>query len=114
LATIVLLLAGAGMIGYVGWTNPARFRTARAFLTKALAVPAAAGPAPTTPAASQPWDGLVRLGQRGRTSMGIVTTKTAPQTEPIRLELLGTTEYDTETLSRIRLMFKGRVDKVYT
>lgn len=46
--------------------------------------------------------------------MGIVTTKTAPQAEPIRLELLGTTEYDTDTLSRIRLMFKGRVDKVYT
>ena len=46
--------------------------------------------------------------------MGIVTTKAMLQSEPIRLELLGTTEYDTDTLSRIRFMFKGRVDKVYT
>ena len=33
--------------------------------------------------------------------------------EPIRLELLGTTEYITDTLTKTRSMFKGRVDKVH-
>ena len=54
------------------------------------------------------------LSERGRTSMGIVTTTVKPQTEPIRLELLGTTEYDSDNLTKIRPLFKGRVDKVYT
>ena len=46
--------------------------------------------------------------------MDIATKKAAPQTEPIRLELLGTTEYETDNLTKIRPLFKGRVDKVYT
>ena len=46
--------------------------------------------------------------------MDIATKKAAPQTEPIRLELLGTTEYDTDNLTKIRPLFKGRVDKVHT
>ena len=46
--------------------------------------------------------------------MGIATTTAKPQTEPIRLELLGTTEYDTDNFTKIRPLFKGRVDKVYT
>ena len=41
------------------------------------------------------------------------TAKVIPQTEPIRLELLGTTEYDSDNQTRIRPLFKGRVDKVY-
>ena len=45
--------------------------------------------------------------------MGLSTVKAAAQAEPIRLELLGTTEYITETLTKIRPMFKGRVDKVH-
>ena len=35
------------------------------------------------------------------------------QEEPIRLELLGTTEYITDTLTKTRSMFKGRVDKAH-
>ena len=45
--------------------------------------------------------------------MGLATAKAVAQTEPIRLELLGTTEYVSDTLTKIRPMFKGRVDKVY-
>ena len=45
--------------------------------------------------------------------MGIEAVKVLPQTEPIRLELLGTTEYDSENQTRIRPLFKGRVDKVH-
>jgi cobalt-zinc-cadmium efflux system membrane fusion protein len=46
--------------------------------------------------------------------MGVSLMKVESQTEPILLELLGTTEYDTDNLSKVRPMFKGRVDKVHT
>ncbi len=45
--------------------------------------------------------------------MGLETATVVPQTEPIRLELLGTTEYDSDNQTRIRPLFKGRVDRVY-
>ncbi len=45
--------------------------------------------------------------------MGLETVKVVPQTQPIRLELLGTTEYDSDNQTRIRPLFKGRVDRVY-
>ena len=61
----------------------------------------------------QPWDGLVTLSERKQTVMGLTTVKAAAQTEPIRLELLGTTEYISDTLTKVRPMFKGRVDKVH-
>ncbi|WP_422922997.1 efflux RND transporter periplasmic adaptor subunit [Singulisphaera sp. PoT] len=69
---------------------------------------------PKAPEPIKPWDGLVTVEKTGRDGMGVATTKALPQTEPIRLELLGKTEYDSDTLSRIRFMFKGRVDHVYT
>ena len=59
------------------------------------------------------WDGRVRLTPESRTAIGLMLAPVKPQTEPIPLELLGTTKYDEETLSRIRPMLKGRVDKVY-
>src|SRR5262249_23735868 len=59
------------------------------------------------------WDGLVTLPEQKQTVMGISTAKAEAQTEPIRLELLGTTNYITETLTKIRPMFKGRVDRVH-
>lgn len=61
----------------------------------------------------QPWDGSITLTEKARTAMGVETTRAIPQVEPIRLELLGTTDYITDTLTKIRPMFKGRVDKVY-
>ena len=45
--------------------------------------------------------------------MGIVTSRVVQQAEPIQLELLGTTEYDSDNLTKIRPLFQGRVDKVY-
>ena len=53
-------------------------------------------------------------GSRGDSRWASSRRRPRPQAEPIRLELLGTTEYVTDTLTKIRLMFKGRVDKVYT
>lgn len=60
-----------------------------------------------------PPDGIITLSAKERTAIGIETIKVIRQVEPIRLELLGTTDYITDTLTKIRPMFKGRVDKVY-
>ncbi|SIO34240.1 membrane fusion protein, cobalt-zinc-cadmium efflux system [Singulisphaera sp. GP187] len=113
-AIAAVLLAGAGTLAYLGWSRPAQVRNAWASLTGPLsATLKAADTGPTPPAVRPPWDGFVTLKERGRASMGVATMTVAPQTDPIRLELLGTSEYDSETLSQIRFMFKGRVDKVY-
>ena len=58
-------------------------------------------------------DGKIVLPERARKAMGLQTTPVLSQTDPIRLELLGTTEYITDTVTDIRPMFKGRVDKVH-
>ncbi|AGA28761.1 efflux RND transporter periplasmic adaptor subunit [Singulisphaera acidiphila] len=60
-----------------------------------------------------PWDGFVTVTDRALTAMGLATVEVEPQSKPIRLELLGTTAYMTDTLTKVRPMFKGRVDKVH-
>jgi len=114
LALAAAFLGGAGALACFAWSRPAQVRNAWTSLTQppsSKLMAAEAGPSP--PAVRPPWDGLVTLKESGRVSMGVATTPVAPQTTPIRLELLGSTEYDSDTLSRTRLMFKGRVDKVY-
>ncbi|WP_206108202.1 efflux RND transporter periplasmic adaptor subunit [Paludisphaera soli] len=76
---------------------------------------AAHHPADATPprVASGPWDGAIVVAERAREAMGIRVEPARPQSEPIRLELLGTTEYISDTLTKVRPMFEGRVDKVY-
>lgn len=70
-------------------------------------------PAPAPRPVARLKDGMIVLPERARLAMGIATHQVADQTQPIRLELLGTTEYISDTLTEIRPMFKGRVDKVH-
>jgi membrane fusion protein, heavy metal efflux system len=114
LAAIVLLAAGLGAAVYFGWAQPAKVRKTWSSIKASLSAPPASRPAPPLPVAGKTWDGFVTLSERGRASMGIVTTLVTPQTDPIRLELLGTTGYDSDNLTKVRPLFKGRVDKVYT
>lgn len=69
------------------------------------------------PAADPPlpgaWDGTVRVEPAAQAALGLTTAPVEPQTKPIRLELLGTTRYDEDTLTRIRMLFKGRIDRVH-
>src|SRR5262245_42687308 len=71
LTSVILLLSAVGALAYLGWTHPKRIREAWSSLTKALSAPAETRPGPSPPAARRPWDGLVTLGERGRTAMGI-------------------------------------------
>jgi cobalt-zinc-cadmium efflux system membrane fusion protein len=70
-------------------------------------------PSDKPPAPSGPWDGSLVLSDGARRALGIESAEVAPQVQPIGLELVGTTEYVSDTLTRIRPMFKGRVDNVH-
>src|SRR5262249_6419373 len=70
LPAAIVLVAGAAACAYFGWLRPAKVQQTWAYVQRALARPPAAQPGPVPPAAREPWDGLVTLGARGRTSMG--------------------------------------------
>jgi cobalt-zinc-cadmium efflux system membrane fusion protein len=110
----ILLVGCAAAITYFGLAQPENGHKAWDYIKTALSAPPISRPVPAGPAPRKPWDGFVTLSERGHTSMGIVTATVKRQSEPIRLELLGTTEYDSDNLTKIRPLFKGRVDKVHT
>ncbi|WP_435010633.1 efflux RND transporter periplasmic adaptor subunit [Tundrisphaera lichenicola] len=61
-----------------------------------------------------PWDGIVRITADQRNAIGFRIEPVLPQTEPIHLELNGTTDYNQNTLTRIRPRFDSAlVEKVF-
>ena len=53
------------------------------------------------------------LAKSAQSSMGLSTAPAVLQSKPLRLELVGKTSYDEESLNRVRAMFGVRVDKVH-
>src|SRR6478735_1601843 len=102
LAALALLGACAGAVAYFAWAQPEKARNAWSSFKSNLSARPGPRPGPAVPLPRKPWDGFVTQSERARSSMGIVTTTAKPQTEPIRLELLGTTEYDSDNLTKIR------------
>ncbi len=77
---------------------------------------AATGPEPTVEPIKPkpPWNGLVRVTDEERQTIGFQIITVKPQTEPIKLELNGTTDYDQNTLNKIRPRFDNAlVEKVF-
>jgi membrane fusion protein, heavy metal efflux system len=95
-----------------GWKYPQPFRDALAALTRPRTTESMARHVRFQPPAVSS-DGIITLGEIAVEGMGLEWAKVVSQTEPIRLELLGTTEYDSDNQTRIRPLFKGRVDRVY-
>ena len=59
-------------------------------------------------------NGMVRVTEKERQTIGFKIIPVQPQTEPIRLELNGTTDYNLDTLTKIRPRFDNAlVTKVY-
>jgi cobalt-zinc-cadmium efflux system membrane fusion protein len=110
---VLLLLGGAAAVG-LRLVNLDAARVSWRHLIRTWSPPtphrAADRPATEPP---PPWDGRVELDVEAQRGLGLKITVVRPQTEPIRLELLGTTAYDPTTLTRVRPLFAGRVDKVY-
>ncbi|WP_337175657.1 efflux RND transporter periplasmic adaptor subunit [Paludisphaera sp.] len=96
-----------------GWTDPTIRRVvdrlglapgheARENLVHA---PADRGPRPTP-------DGRLVVPADQQAAIGLGTAVVRAQTEPIRIELLGTTAYDPDTLTRVRPRFDALVSRV--
>ena len=112
LVKLIIVLLVAGGTAAAAWEYPKPFRDALSALTKPKA-DETAGPPPRLLAPSVSPEGILTLEEKAVEGMGLETVEVVPQTEPIRLELLGTTEYDSDNQTRIRPLFKGRVDRVY-
>lgn len=110
-AKAVFALAACAGIAYVAWRYPDEARRIWASIVGGGGErPVAKAPEPKE---HPPWDGRLSLTEKAVAAMGITTTEALPQSKPIELELLGTTEYISDNLNKLRPMFKGRVDKVY-
>jgi membrane fusion protein, heavy metal efflux system len=66
----------------------------------------------TEPTPAAPWDGFVRLNKQDAEAIGLFVPTVQPQVEPINLPLMGRTDYDPNTLSKIRPRFDTLVEKV--
>ncbi len=58
------------------------------------------------------WDGLVSVTDDDAKTLGLVLDVVQPQVQPIKLELPGRTDYDPNTLSKIRPRFDTLVERV--
>lgn len=59
------------------------------------------------------WDGYLTLSTEAQQSLGLATTAVVPQTTPLQLPLLGTTKHDETRITKIRPLFRGRVEKIH-
>lgn len=113
-------LLGLGLVAYAALAGMPTAGQARAALD-ALRRLVLGTTAPRAEAAVEPalrparaWDGLVRVTAEEREAIGFRILPVAAQTEPIRLELPGKTDYDQNTLTKIRPRFDSIVvEKVY-
>lgn len=66
------------------------------------------------PKKAGPWTGVVKVTEEERKTVGFKITPVLPQTQPIRLEINGTTDYDQNTLNKVRPRFDNAlVEKVF-
>jgi membrane fusion protein, heavy metal efflux system len=120
---LFLLLAGgvAGAV-YAYVVGPARvrreFNHAVAYASRHTGfVPATSEPGSAAGTASvKPptiWDGFVKVPADEARTIGLHVVEVQPQAAPIKLELPGRTDYDPNTLSKIRPRFDTLVEKVH-
>jgi cobalt-zinc-cadmium efflux system membrane fusion protein len=60
-----------------------------------------------------PWDGTVKIDPADAHAIGLLVVAVQPQTQPIKLDLPGRTDYDPNTLTKIRPRFDTLVEKVH-
>jgi multidrug efflux pump subunit AcrA (membrane-fusion protein) len=114
LAVAVTILAGSLVMAWAYGMGLPKFREARATLMpKTTHEERVTSPRSWSTAPGQPWDGLVRVNEQAQRALSLTLAAVEPQTEPIRLEILGNTGYMTDFQTMIRPMFKGRADKVH-
>jgi membrane fusion protein, heavy metal efflux system len=86
--------------------------TVRKYLPEGSEEPSVTAPVEVKP--RQPWDGLVKVGDEQAKAIGLQMVAVQPQAEPIKLELTGRTDYDPNSLTKIRPRFDTLVEEVRT
>ena len=109
LAVLAIVGVGAGVAYFAGVTRA----DVRALVERVHPTPPPPPPAlEVTP--RMPWDGLVTVSAREREAVGFRLVSVRAQTDPLRLELSGTTDYDQNALTKVRPLFDARVQRVFT
>ena len=114
--TVIAFLVVACAAGAVAATPAGRHKAAVAW--RSLTGPKTAAAAEPNDKPSEfrppgPWDGLVTVDAAQQANLDLETTPVRPQTEPIELEINGTTAYDPGTLTQIRTRFSSLVKTVH-
>lgn len=115
LFVFALVLAGVGGAIYAA-VGKEKFLEGVHYLKEKVAGPSHPPVAPEdAPAPPKTlWNGLVRVTESEREAIGFRITPVKPQSEPIKLELNGTTDYNQNTLTKIRPRFDNAlVEKVH-
>ena len=113
----VLVLGGAAYVSLDKSPTADKVRTALESLKEKVVGPTAqrasnAQDEPVKP--PKPWNGLVKVTSKERDAIGFRIMAVSPQTAPIKLELPGRTDYDQNTLNKVRPRFeKTLVEKVH-
>jgi cobalt-zinc-cadmium efflux system membrane fusion protein len=108
--------AGAAIYAYMADIGPVRREVDRTVSYVQEKMPRAVEAAPEAkPTATKPrhrWDGLVWVETDEAQTTGLVVVTVEPQVKPIKLELPGRTDYDPNTLAKIRPRFDTLVERV--
>jgi cobalt-zinc-cadmium efflux system membrane fusion protein len=105
---LTLLVVGVPLLIYFGMRPGARVSKGGQH------EPPAASPSLAPPSSGpRSWDGLIEVDPRQREAIGVRLTEVRPQTEPVTLELPGTTTYDPDSEAKIRPRFDTLVRKVH-
>jgi cobalt-zinc-cadmium efflux system membrane fusion protein len=113
---LVVTLAAAAVYTYSVGTERARQELIRLMSNAQKYVPSAAQPVAESKLSelppTLPWDGFVKVSIDDAKAIGLLLHTVLPQVEPINLPLMGRTDYDPNTLSKIRPRFDTLVEKV--
>ncbi len=126
-ARLIMLVVVAGVVGFYVFTRGVKRSEAEAVhaidLAKGyLQAASRAITSTTSPEKSTatpevkprtPWKGFVEIDEDEAKAIGLQVVTVQAQTEPIKLELTGTTDYDPNTLTQIRPRFDTLVEHVH-
>ncbi len=118
IALLLIVLAGfaASCYTWVVGIEKARQDSGRVFSYVEHYLPSSGSHAAESPTTDDgptpPWDGYVRIRTDQAKTIGLLVVTVRPQTEPIKLPLMGRTDYDPNTQSKIRPRFDTLVERV--
>jgi membrane fusion protein, heavy metal efflux system len=101
------------LAGFIGFTDSGGVIAREALEAVGLKRPEELDVAESRASAKQPWDGMVHLTPSQRDMLGVKMAAVAPQSEPVRMEIQGKTDYNPDTIIKVRPRFDALVLAVH-